>query len=40
MKILKPLKLLFLDPFSKDGDEEIELDISVFENKTQVLSDI
>lgn len=39
MKIVKPLELLFLDPFSESGDEKVELDVRVFKNDTEIKND-
>lgn len=38
LEVLKPLVLTFLDPFSSDGEETIELDMRVTANATEIKS--
>jgi hypothetical protein len=37
---LKPLELLFLDPFSSDGEETIELDMRVTLNGSDIKNNV
>jgi hypothetical protein len=40
LEVLKPLELLFLDPFSSDGEETIELDMRVTLNGSDIKNNV